>query len=96
MEKDKEIIIHCETEKEWDKVQKKAFDRGSSWSGEKEIFNVWKEEKGKTCIMIKNQNMSYCDREYFEADKEYSHIKIIKAKEYLNDRYIEGYITKNE
>ena len=88
-EPQQDTIVHCPTKELWEKVQREFFSRGIYWrDGSKEIFDGWDNHGKETCIDCENGKLEYSPKDYYQRgyyQKDYSHLPIISAEEFLRE-----------
>jgi len=83
---EKEAIVHCPTQKLYNKVQKKMLETKKWYGNNKEYHNCWKVYKEKTCLCVlkdNNYRITYGSEDIYQ--NYYANVPIISAEEYLGD-----------
>lgn len=82
-----EIVIHCPTIEDWDKVISCAIERGNEWdNGNIKIYrDYWYINREISCIRIRDNTMYWGIKTFYEEEG----FKIISADEYLGE--VTGY-----
>jgi len=75
----KDLIIHCSTQELWNKVNEKL----SSERGVSKMTTLWNKDHVMFSIGKDNYSLQWSSKQY--AEKEYSHIPITPAEEYLKE-----------
>jgi len=91
----KEIIVHCSTKEEWNKVQEKMFKEGYMWRGGKIISSdEWSCYGSGSCLSAESDGeIYYSPKNYYEKEE---HKKVTPAQEYLEPKTGGRQLTHSE